>query len=84
MGEANRFKRYVLPCPLTVGVWVSLTCYHKGEIDGFVQLPATSSDLPAGDSTTQITRLNIHTVGTDSKFPISDPFPYHKLTGPSR
>lgn len=39
-----------------------------GEINGFVQLPASSTDLPPGNSTTQITKLNIHTNGTDSKF----------------
>lgn len=41
----------------------------SGEIDGFVQLPASLTDLPNGNSTAQITRLDIHTNGTDSKLP---------------
>lgn len=42
-----------------------------GEIDGFVQLPARAGELPDGNSTTQVTELNIHTNGTNSKFPRS-------------
>lgn len=45
--------------------WGKLTD-SRGEIDGFVQLPASANDLPPGNTTTQITRLDIHTNGTDT------------------
>lgn len=48
----------------------------QGEIDGFVQLPASSTDLPDGNSTARITKLNIHTNGTDSKPYLSTRTPY--------